>query len=458
MDDMRDNLGMLSGLGDMGGVGGLGMLGALAGLGDLSTSTPTTMPYVAAETADLDDEYVMHTFARMGVEFVAGQGSTLTDAAGNQYLDFVGGIGSCSLGHCHPMVVRALQYQAGRLWQVGNYYHTQNRGELAHSISQFLSKTTDDEGHITGDQDIQWRSFFSNSGAESMEGAIKIARRHGERNLKGAYGIITARRSFHGRTFGALAATGQDHYHESFQPLPRGFAHVQLNDYAALVEMIDNPPAELGPVCAVALECIQGEGGVWPAQLDYLIMVSELCRDRGLLLIIDEVQTGFFRTGAPFAFQRAGIVPDVVAMAKGLGGGFPIGAVAARAEVADLMGPGDHGSTFGGNPLGCAVARAVVEEMESGELGEHVLAVGEHLAGALSALPHVSEVRGAGLLRAAQLDTPRAQDIVREGLAQGLVLNSIGDSILRFLPPLVVGKGQVDILAERLKNLIEKLA
>ncbi|MDO4537902.1 MAG: aminotransferase class III-fold pyridoxal phosphate-dependent enzyme [Coriobacteriales bacterium] len=409
---------------------------------------------------ELDERYLIHTYGRLPVEFVAGSGAVLKDPRGNEYLDFLAGIGSVSMGHAHPALVAALTEQAGKVWQTGNYYHEENRGELAQLLCQLLSTTTDELGHVTGSTGTQWKTFFANSGAEANEGAIKLARRWGERNLGGASAIVTARKSFHGRTLATLSATGQDVFHKSFGPLPAGFSSVPLNDLDALVAALDEPAADCGPACAVMLECIQGEGGVWPAELDYLRGVARVCRERGLLLMVDEVQTGFFRTGAPFAFQRAGIEPDVVSMAKGIAGGFPTGGVAARSEVADLLVPGDHGSTFGGNALAAAVGRACVETMLKENIGEHVIATGEHLAQKLSALPHVIEVRGAGLMRGAQLDIPVATPLVDKGLElagtgrRGLVLNHIGDSILRFLPPLVVSDEQVDEMAGSLAVLL----
>lgn len=414
-------------------------------------------------TVALDDAYVIHTYGRLPVEFVSGSGAVLTDVDGNEYLDFLAGIGAVSLGHAHPVLVKALQDQAAKVWQVGNYYHEQHRGELAKHLSELLSTTTDEQGTITGSTGTTWKTFFANTGAEANEGAIKLARRWGEKHLNGATGIVSARMSFHGRTLATLSATGQDVFHKSFGPLPAGFCSVPLNDYDALVATIDEPPAECGAVCGIILECIQGEGGVWPADLDYLRAVRKLCSERGLMMMVDEVQTGFFRTGAPFSYERAGIEPDVVSMAKGIAGGFPTGAVAARAEVADLLVPGDHGSTFGGNPLAAAVGRVCVETMMGENIGAHVQEVGEHLARRMAELPHVVEVRGAGLMRGVQLDIPIATPLVDGGLAlagtgrRGLVLNHIGDSILRLLPPLVVSTEQVDEMAESLELLIRKL-
>ena len=406
------------------------------------------------ETAKaLDDTYVMNTYGRLPVEFVRGSGAELADSAGKTYLDFLGGIGAASLGHANPVVARAVKDQLDRVWQVGNFFYVENRGELAQALSELLSTTTDEVGHPTGSTGSTWKTFFSNSGAESNEGAIKVARRWGERKLDGAATIVTARKSFHGRTLATLAATGQDVFHKSFRPLPEGFCSVPLNDLAALDQALGSTSA-----CAVMLECVQGEGGVWPADPDYLRGVRELCDGHGVLLVIDEVQTGFFRCGAPFSYQLAGIEPDVVSMAKGIGGGFPMGAVAAREKCADLLAPGDHGSTFGGNALAAAAGRATLQQMAELDIGEHVIEVGAHLAERLAKLPHVSEVRGHGLMRGAQLDVPIATPIVERGLERGLVLNHIGDSILRFLPPLVITSEQVDAAMDELERLIGQMA
>lgn len=408
----------------------------------------------------LDESYVIHTYGRYPVEFVSGDGAVLVDAAGNEYLDFLAGIGCACLGHAHPALVAALQDQASKLWQVSNYYHEENRGEYARLLSELLAKTTDEQGHITGSTGTTWKTFFANSGAEANEGAFKLARRWGEKRLNGASGIVTARKSFHGRTLATLAATGQDVFHKSFRPLPAGFDAVELNDIDALVDALDHPSEATGRVCAVMLECIQGEGGVWPADLDYLRAVRAACDERNILLVVDEVQTGVFRTGAPFSYQRAGIEPDVVSVAKGIAGGFPTGGVAARAEVADLLVPGDHGSTFGGNPLAVACGRACLETLVAEDMGEHVIEAGAHLAACLAELPHVTEVRGAGLMRGAQLDVPVATKLVEQGLERagdgrrGLVLNHIGDSILRFLPPLVVSGPQIDEMCAALGQML----
>lgn len=413
---------------------------------------------VDPRVVDLDARYLLGTYARLPVQFVSGHGATLVDSAGKEYTDFLAGIGCASLGHCHPAVVAALKEQADKLWQVGNYYYIENRNELAAGISGLLSTLTDESGHAAGSVGVRWHTFFANSGAEANEGAFKLARRWGEVKLDGAYGIVSARKSFHGRTLATLAATGQDVFHASFKPLPAGFASVELNDIDALRDAVENPSAECGPVCAVMLEPVQGEGGVWNADYDYLRDVADLCREKGLVLIMDEVQTGFFRCGAPFCFQRSGIVPDIVTMAKGIADGFPMGAVACRTKVSELMKPGDHGSTFGGNALACAAGRATVDAFYDEEIGEHVIAVGRHLRHRLRDLPHVVEVRGHGLMRGAQLDAPIANEVVEQGLAEGLVLNHIGDSIIRLLPPLVITREEVDESMDKLAAIIEKLA
>lgn len=409
---------------------------------------------VRDEAVRADATYLMPTYARLPVEFASGHGATLVDVDGREYLDLLGGIGCASLGHANPRVGLAIKAQLDHLWQVGNYFHVEHRGELATMLSGLLSTTTDEGGHVMGSTGTTWKTFFCNSGAEANEGAIKVARRWGERRLGGASGIVTARKSFHGRTLATLAATGQDCFHRSFGPLPEGFSSVELNDVEALRAAVERSEGACDAVCAVMLECVQGEGGVWNADYDYLRAVRDLCDEKGILLMVDEVQTGFFRCGSPFCYQRSGIEPDVVSMAKGIASGFPMGAVSARAEVADLMGPGDHGSTFGGNPLACAAARATVGMLVSDGIGEHVLSVGRHLRHRLTAMPHVVEVRGHGLMRGAQLDVPVACELVEEGLAAGLVLNHIGDSILRFLPPLVITRAEVDEACDRIEALL----
>ncbi|NTU90164.1 MAG: aminotransferase class III-fold pyridoxal phosphate-dependent enzyme, partial [Actinobacteria bacterium] len=308
------------------------------------------------ETAyELDKTYVMQTYGRKLIEFVRGSGMRLYDSNGAEYLDFLSGIGAVSMGHCHPAVTAALVEQAQKLLHVSNYFYVENRGELAREISYLLERNDADALGNTGST---WRTFFANSGAEANEGAIKLARRWGNEHKGGATSIVTAKRSFHGRTLAALFATGQENKQEAFLPPVSGFAHVPLNDIDALEEELRNPTE--GDVVALMLECVQGEGGVWPCTEEYMQAARALTLEMGMLLIIDEVQTGFYRTGKPFAFQHFGIVPDVVSIAKGMGNGAPIAGVCATDEIAMAFRPGDHGSTFGGGPLVCAASLATL--------------------------------------------------------------------------------------------------
>jgi len=426
-----------------------------------------------AQQQKLDAAYLMQTYKRKPVEFVRGAGMRLEDDAGNEYLDFIAGIGAVSAGHANPQVTKALQEQAAKLLHVSNYYYVEGRGELAEKLSKLLNHreaalAANGAGiappeALTALAAVEpWRVFFANSGTEAVEGAIKLARKYGRQHLGGAATIITAQRSFHGRTLAALAATGQPSKQESFQPMMPGFVHVELNDSAALEGALDAQATHPGnAVCAVMLEVIQGEGGVWPCDEAYLKAVRELTAERGVLLIFDEVQTGFFRTGDyPFAFQEYGILPDIVTLAKGLGNGVPIGAFVAHGKPAEVLEPGDHGSTFGGSPLVVAAANATLDALSDPTsgicAGSHVSDVGAYLQAGLAALPLVAEVRGKGLMVGAQLSMPVAFEVVDAGLTVGLVLNATSADTLRFLPPLVCTKADVDTLLTRLTPLLEK--
>lgn len=399
------------------------------------------------ETAkQLDEKYVMHTFARKPVEFVRGEGMKLWDSDGREYLDFLSGIGVVSVGHCNPRVTEAIQEQAAKLLHVSNYYYVEHRGELAERISKMLSVLNPEES---------WQVFFTNSGAESNEGAIKLARLWGKKNLDGAYGIVSAVKSFHGRTLATLAATAQDNKQDPFAPLPAGFTRTPLNDIDALAQVLDTEIDGTRP-CALLLEPIQGESGVWPCTEEYWKAAREMTRERGMLLIADEVQTGFCRTGKPFAFQGLGLEPDIVTMAKGIGGGVPMGAFAAHPEIAQLMQPGMHGTTFGGSPLVCASANTVTQIMCEPGFCEHVEEVGAYLREQLATLPFVKEVRGKGLMCGITLDAPVAGKVVAAGLENGLVLNSPASDILRFLPPLILSKDEVDVLIQKLPVCYEE--
>jgi acetylornithine aminotransferase len=422
------------------------------------------------EQQRLDASYLMQTYKRHPVEFVRGDGMRLFDDTGAEYLDFLAGVGAVSVGHANPRVVSAIQKQAAKLLHVSNYYFVEGRGELAEKLSALLSGeggagAAEAEGGQAASPTTPpasapsagpWRSFFANSGAEAVEGAIKIARKYGAEHLEGADTILCAWRSFHGRTLAALAATGQDSKKDAFAPLPSGFVHIDLNDTQALKNMLRQG---LGgkSVCAVMLECVQGEGGVYPCTEEYLQLARRLTAERDILLILDEVQTGFYRTGPPFAFQQYGIVPDVVALAKGLGAGVPIGVVAARGVAAEVFEPGNHGSTFGGSPLAIAAANATLDELAATDAGTRVARVGAYLQQRLKELPSITEVRGRGLMVGVEFDEPIAEQIVAAGLNAGFVLNNIGRHILRLIPPLVCTEQEVDALVVWLQKTLEQL-
>lgn len=413
---------------------------------------------------ELESTYVMHTFGRKPVELVRGRGMEVEDDQGRTYLDFIAGIGVISLGHCHPAVVQALQSQAEKLIHVSNYYYIEQRGEVAKRLSDLLN-----EGE--GPDAEPWESFFANSGAEANECAIKLARlyarKHAADQARAAGGneeavraaeaaaprvIVTLDRSFHGRTLATLAATAQPAKQEAFQPLPDGFAHVPLNDVAALENLFARRGAE---ICAVMVECVQGEGGVHPCTSEFLQAARNLTHEHGALLMCDEVQTGIFRCGTPFAFQRFGILPDVVTIAKGVASGMPTGMCAARAQVARAFGPGDHGSTFGGSCLAIAAAEATLRTLADEGFAAHVERTGSYLREQLAQLPHVKEVRGLGLMVAADVDEAvDANDVVLRALNEGLLLNATGPHTLRFLPPLVCEPAHIDTLIERLAPLL----
>lgn len=394
---------------------------------------------------ELDELHVMQTFARKPVEFVRGEGMRLYDDEGREYLDFLSGIGVVSIGHSEPSLVAAIQEQASKLLHVSNYYYVEHRGAVAERITSWLQ----------GDGAEPWRVFFANSGAEANEGAIKTARRWGKENAGGNYGIITANKSFHGRTYATLAATAQDAKQDPFAPLPQGFAHVPLNDVAALEAAAVTPVDGTLPV-AVMLEPVQGESGVWPCTQEYLEAARRICDEHNMLLIFDEVQTGFFRCGAPFAFQTYGVQPDIVSMAKGIAGGVPMGAFAAREGVAQVMKPGMHGTTFGGSPLACAASEAVTAFMSRPGFAENVNETGAYLRQRLGELPFVTQVRGKGLMCGISLEQPVAGKVVLAGLAHGLVLNNPAADVMRFLPPLVCTKAEVDALLAELPACYEE--
>ena len=363
--------------------------------------------------------------------FVRGSGPELFDDAGHRYLDFLCGLAVTGLGHAHPRVAAAVAEQASTLIHVSNLFVTEPQLEVAERLDRLVRSGTD--------QDQPGRVLFQNSGAEANEAALKLVRKfHG----RGRHGVLSAFRSFHGRTLATLAATGQPEKHEPFQPLPEGFRHAAWNDVAAFEAALD--PS----VGAILLEPLQGEGGINPAEEGFLRDIRRLCDERGLLLVMDEVQTGLGRTGAWFGFHHAGIRADVVTVAKALGNGIPIGAVWATTEVAAAFGPGDHGSTFAGQPVAAAAAREVLRVMEEIDAPRLARERGVELTGLLEGLPGISSVRGQGLLLGAELAPGvlaerTAPQVARACLDAGLVVNGITPTALRMAPPLTVSSAEL---------------
>jgi predicted acetylornithine/succinylornithine family transaminase len=387
----------------------------------MTTTTTSTFD----ELRQLDADHVMQTYARLPVAFVRGQGTRLWDSEGKEYLDFLGGLAVVSLGHAHPAVAEALAEQANTLLHVSNLYYNDVQPRLGARLDALLGGGG--------------RVFFANSGAEANECAIKLARRYGQANGgPERFHVLSAYGSFHGRTLTTLAATGQPQKQETFQPLPVGFRQVGYGDLDALATAMDER------VTAVIVEAIQGEGGVIPAPPGYLEALRVLCDEREALLIVDEVQAGLGRTGRWFGFEDSGIAPDVVTMAKALGNGVPIGACWARAEVAAAFEPGDHATTFGGQPLAARAALAVLDVMETEDAPARAERAGARLAEGLAALPGVAEVRGRGLLLAAELDGIDAPVIATAALGAGLVVNAVTPTALRLEPPLLVTDAEID--------------
>jgi acetylornithine/N-succinyldiaminopimelate aminotransferase len=391
---------------------------------------------IFAELRALDAEHVMQTYGRLPVAFVRGEGTNLWDTDGKEYLDFLTGLAVTSLGHAHPEVAAAIADQASTLLHISNLYYNDLQPKVAARLNALLG----------GDG----RVFFCNSGAEANECAIKLARRHGQLNGgPNRFHVLSAYGSFHGRTLTTLAATGQPQKQETFQPLPDGFRQVSFDDLDALDNAMDDR------VAAVLLESVQGEGGVNPASAEYLHGVRRLCDEREALLIMDEVQTGLGRTGRWFGFEHSGVRPDVVTMAKALGNGVPIGACWARADVAASFAPGDHATTFGGQPLAARAALTVLEIMERERVPERAARAGSRLVEALEKVDGVAEVRGAGLLIAAELAPGHdAREVAQKCLDLGLVVNAVTPSALRFAPPLLVSDAEIDQAVARVAEAL----
>ncbi len=390
---------------------------------------------------------IMPTYGAPSIMFVRGQGTELWDSQGERYLDFVGGLAVQSLGHANPEVAEAISEQAMKLTQVSNYWAT----EHAHHVALELDR------HITGagsslSSEPEFPSgqvFFCNSGAEANELAFKLARKS---TGSGQFEILTAMGSFHGRTLAALAACGQPHKHEPFEPMPSGFYHFQRDEPNSLEALVTSSTA------AIHVEPIQGEGGVWPSNKPFMSRVQELSLDNNVLFMVDEVQSGLCRTGKWFAFQHFGVKPDVVCIAKALGNGFPIAAVWARAEVASAFQAGDHGSTYGGNPLGTAAARKVLEIMARDNYPQKASALGSVLSDALADLPRVVSVRGMGGMLAAELDGEISANVALQATENGLLVNPITPTAIRLTPPLSTSLDHVDEAMSILKGVLHAQA
>ena len=393
-------------------------------------------PPAVAEIAAREDRLIMDTYRRMPVELVRGEGFLLFDRDGNEYLDFVAGIAVNVVGHGNPRVAEAIARQARDLMHVSDLFYTRPQVDLAQRLN--------DLGFIG-------RAFFANSGAEAVEAAIKIARKWGQANRGGAYEVISTEGSFHGRTLAAIAATGQPKYQAPFLPMPDGFKHVPFNDIGALRAAVTAKTA------AVLLEPVQGESGIIPAHVEYLRAAREICDQENLLLILDEIQTGVGRTGTFYAFQGYGVVPDVVTLAKGLGGGVPIG-VCLAGPRADVLTAGDHGSTFGGQPLACAAALATLDVIADDHLVENARQVGDYLAAQVDTrLAAFGHARGRGLMQALVLDQEIAPELTAAALHRGLMVNSIGTRVIRMVPPLTIGRPEVDRAVDVLEACLDEL-
>jgi len=375
---------------------------------------------------ELEHKYFMNTVERVSVTLVRGQGARVWDEDGREYLDFVGGWAVNSLGHCHPVVVKAVVEQVHTLIQASNQFYTVPQVRLAELLVQnsCLDKV-----------------FFCNSGAEANDGAVKLARRYGKLNVDGAYEIITTMGSFHGRTLAMVAATGQSKFQQPYVPLPNGFVNVEYNSVEAI------KAATTSQTCAVMLEPVQGEGGVNLPDDNYLAAVREWCDQVGILLILDEIQTGLGRTGTLFAYQQLGIEPDIMTLAKGLASGMPIGAILAK-DRASVFTPGEHGSTFGGNPLACAAGYATLKFILDQNIAGNARRVGQYLIDGLESLRQkfqfITDVRGRGLLVALEFSSDIAQSVVMACLDRGLLVNRLKPNALRFMPPLIIGNEEVD--------------
>lgn len=394
-------------------------------------------PVTPFDPADDFDPYVMATYGRYPIALERGEGCRVWDTAGREYLDFVAGIATCTLGHAHPVMVETVTRQIQTLHHVSNLYYVPAQGALAKWLVE----------HSCAD-----RAFFCNSGAEANEGAIKLARKyaHTVLNIENPV-ILTAHASFHGRTLATITATGQPKYQKGFSPLVPGFYYVPYNDIKALEQAIEELDSGDRQVAAILLEALQGEGGVRPGDRAYFQRIRQICDEKGILLICDEVQVGMGRSGHLWGYENLGIEPDIFTSAKGLGGGIPIGAMLCKSHC-DIFQPGEHASTFGGNPFACAVALSVCQTIERDQLLTNVQERGEQLRAGLRAIADkhpeaIAEVRGWGLINGLELkaDSPlTSADVVKAAMAQGLLLVPAGPKVVRFVPPLIVSAAEIE--------------
>ncbi len=387
-------------------------------------------------------KYLMKTYSRLPVIFERASMQYLWDIEGKKYLDFIAGYGCLNVGHSNKDVVKAIQKQAARIIQPSNVYYNIPQIELARKICE-----------VTG---FGQKVFFANSGTESIEAALKLARKYSEDKYgTGRYEVITFKRSFHGRTMGALSATAQPKKQKMFQPLLEGFSYAELNDIDSVRALVSSR------TCAVMLEPVQGESGVYPAEKQFMRQLRQLCSENDIVLILDEVQTGFARTGKMFAYENYDIKPDILVLAKSLGGGMPIGAIVSTESISSAFAPGMHGSTFGGNAASCAAGIAVIDYIKDNDLAGRAAELGRHLMLGLRKLEGkysiISQARGLGLMAAMELNKPAAAKIVEDGLSDGLVLNRVSDHILRFLPPLIIKKKNIDHLLKWLNKKIGEI-
>jgi len=385
------------------------------------------------EIFEQGNKYLMCTYSRLPVVFVKAKMQYLWDVEGSKYLDFIAGYGCLNVGHSNKFVVNALKQQIGKIIQPSNIYFNQPQVKLAKKLCE-----------ITG---FGEKVFFANSGTESIEGAIKLARKYSTDNYNSSrYEVITFKRAFHGRTLGALAATAQSEKQKLFEPLLAGFKYAELNDMDSVKALINEN------TCAIILEPVQGEGGVYPADKEFMKSLKDLCSEKNIILVLDEIQTGFGRTGNMFAYQNYGIYPDILVVAKSLGGGMPIGAIISTNKISASFGPGTHGSTFGGNTASCSAGLAVLDYINENRLVERSKKLGQYFIKKLMKIKNkysvVKEIRGMGLMIGMEFNEPIVEKLVTDALKDKLVINKVSSSTLRFLPPLIITKNNIDRLVK----------